>query len=89
MAELVCKMFRDSHSLGGNELVVLLSGTANEHCSGIQTRFNQALESFNENNGKPYQLSYSMGIVGYDATTAPDINMLQCFADDEMYFCKK
>lgn len=92
MAELLCNMFRDADiiaRLGGDEFVVLLPGAASEHCSGIQTRFNQALESFNANNRKPYQLSCSMGIVGYDATTAPDINMLLRLADDEMYFCKK
>lgn len=92
MAEFLCKMFRNADiiaRLGGDEFVVLLSGTANEHCSGIQARFTQALESFNANNGKPYQLSCSMGIVGYDATTAPDINMLLRLADDEMYICKK
>ncbi|MBL0563273.1 sensor domain-containing diguanylate cyclase [Aeromonas hydrophila] len=92
MAELLCKMFRNADiiaRLGGDEFVVLLSGTSNEYCSGIQARFTQALESFNTNNGKPYQLSCSMGIVGYDATTAPDINMLLRLADDEMYICKK
>lgn len=92
MAELLCKIFRDADiiaRLGGDEFVVLLPGSANENFPVIQTRFNQTLESFNANNGKPYKLSCSMGIVGYDATTAPDINMLLRLADDEMYFCKK
>ena len=92
MAELLCKIFRDADiiaRLGGDEFVVLLPGSANENFPVIQTRFNQTLESFNANNGKPYKLSCSMGIVGYDAMTAPDINMLLRLADDEMYICKK
>ncbi|MGX5835974.1 sensor domain-containing diguanylate cyclase [Aeromonas piscicola] len=92
MAELLCNVFRDADifaRLGGDEFVVLLPGIGYEHCQRIQERFNQALESFNTNNGKPYQLSCSMGIVGYDAKNAPDINMLLRLADDGMYCCKQ
>jgi len=57
MAKLFCDVFRDADifaRLGGDELVVLLLGIGGEHCQRIQERFNQALESFNDNNGKPY-----------------------------------
>jgi diguanylate cyclase (GGDEF)-like protein len=92
MAEILCNVFRDADifaRLGGDEFVVLLPGSGSEHCQRIQERLNQALENFNTNSEKPYQLSCSIGIVEYDATTAPDINMLLCLADDEMYCCKQ
>ncbi|MGL4517368.1 MAG: sensor domain-containing diguanylate cyclase [Shewanella sp.] len=92
MAEILCNVFRDADifaRLGGDEFVVLLPGSGSEHGQRTLKRLNQALKNFNANSGKPYQLSCSIGIVEYDATTAPDINMLLCLADDEMYCCKK
>lgn len=92
MAKILCNVFRDADivaRLGGDEFVVLLPGACEEHGQRVQERLNKALEHFNANNGKLYQLSCSMGIIGYDATTAPDINMLLRLADDEMYCGKQ
>lgn len=91
MAELLCHVFRDADifaRLGGDEFVALLPGTGNEHYQRIQERFYQALEHFNASSGKPYQLSCSVGIVGYDATTPPDLELLLRLADEKMYTCK-
>lgn len=91
MAELLCRVFRDADiyaRLGGDEFVVLLPGTENTHCKRIQERFEEALNEFNTNGGKPYQLSCSVGIIDYDAVTPPDLDTLLRLADEKMYLCK-
>ena len=92
MAELLCKVFRDADifaRLGGDEFVVLLPGAGSEDYQQIKGRLDRALDEFNGLESKPYRLSCSLGLVGYDATLPPDIDMLLRSADSEMYRCKR
>lgn len=74
--------------LGGDEYVVLLPETNMNNVDSINQRVIQTFNEFNKNSGKVYTLSCSIGVVEYDATTPPDLNMLLRLADEAMYRCK-
>ncbi|PJG59503.1 sensor domain-containing diguanylate cyclase [Aeromonas cavernicola] len=92
MAGLLCSVFRDADilaRLGGDEFVVLLPGAGQQHKTHIQARVAQALEQFNANSGKPYQLACSLGMVDYNPVKPPHLETLLRLADEQMYMCKQ
>lgn len=91
-ASIINMVFRNADicaRLGGDEYVVLLPETKSENFKNIKDRLTQTFNEFNKNSGKAYTLSCSIGIVGYDATTPPDLNLLLRLADEAMYRCKE
>lgn len=91
-ASLINMIFRNADicaRLGGDEYVVLLPETDCENFKSINDRVTQTFNEFNQYSGKAYTLSCSIGIVGYDATTPPDLNLLLRQADEAMYRSKE
>ncbi|CAJ1795738.1 sensor domain-containing diguanylate cyclase [Aeromonas veronii] len=90
-ASLINLIFRNADicaRLGGDEYVVLLPETNMKNVDSINQRVIQTFNEFNKHSGKVYTLSCSIGVVEYDATTPPDLNMLLRLADEAMYRCK-
>lgn len=90
-ARLIHMIFRNSDvcaRLGGDEYVVLLPEASVEYFQYMHSRITCAFYEFNLHSGKPYDLSFSIGMVSYNPATPPDLNMLLRLADEEMYRCK-
>ncbi|CAJ1795203.1 sensor domain-containing diguanylate cyclase [Aeromonas veronii] len=90
-ARLINIIFRNADicaRLGGDEYVVLLPETNIDNINSINRRVIKAFDEFNKHCSKAYTLSCSIGVVSYDATTPPDLNLLLRLADEAMYRCK-
>ncbi|HHQ4590686.1 TPA: diguanylate cyclase domain-containing protein, partial [Aeromonas veronii] len=59
-----------------------------DNINSINRRVIKAFDEFNKHCSKAYTLSCSIGVVSYDATTPPDLNLLLRLADEAMYRCK-
>ena len=91
-ANLINIIFRHADicaRLGGDEYVVLLPETSSEHFKSISDRINHSFNEFNIHSRKAYKLSCSTGMVSYNPSTPPDLNILLRLADEEMYRCKR
>lgn len=75
--------------LGGDEFAVFLTNTAEPDVPVVLAHLQAAVQSFNQNGGRPYQLDYCVGVAQYDAALHPDLAALMRSADEAMYVRKK
>lgn len=90
-AELLRETFRDSDvvsRLGGDEFVVFLVNAGRENCQHALDRLERATQLFNRRSGKPWQLSYSVGLAHYDSALHDSVDDLMREADSRMYWHK-
>lgn len=87
MAALLRETLRESDivaRVGGDEFCVLAQGV-NGDSEELRQRLQAQLHQFNGKTEKPYQLSFSMGIVKSPTSRIPNIEALMEAADERMY----
>ncbi|WP_017454473.1 sensor domain-containing diguanylate cyclase [Herbaspirillum rubrisubalbicans] len=75
--------------LGGDEFVVFLTNTALADSTVVLAHLEAAVQDFNRNGQRPYQLDYCVGVAQYDPARHPDLSALLGSADAAMYERKK
>lgn len=75
--------------LGGDEFVVLFSNTPGKMAADIMERFSQSLHEYNQKTRRGYDISFSYGIVEFDADRHDTVEALLKEGDILMYECKK
>ncbi len=88
MANLLKETFRESDILarvGGDEFVMLGSGTSSEVDYALMQRLQERLAAFNATANRPYQLSLSIGVSRYPGNQADTLEDLLHHADTMMY----
>jgi diguanylate cyclase (GGDEF)-like protein/PAS domain S-box-containing protein len=76
--------------IGGDEFVILAIEGAMESGSEVITgRLRKNLDAFNSKINRPYSLSLSMGVVGFDPDRSGQIETLLAQADAQMYLDKQ
>lgn len=91
-AEQIKTTFRDSDifaRLGGDEFAMLLINTPKEHAEGIVSRFRQSLEKYNKEAKRGYIISFSHGIVEFNAEKHSMIDAMLAEGDSLMYELKR
>src|SRR5262249_3470490 len=88
--QLLSKTFRDSDvvaRLGGDEFVVLATDCPATNVSVVRERLQDALDAFNAEGSRRYELSMSVGVATYDppGKTPRGIEELMAEADARMY----
>ncbi len=86
------KSFRDSDvfaRLGGDEFAVLLTSTTRQQAEEIIQRFGKALRDHEKHEQRTYQITFSHGIVEFDAQDHPTIDELLAEGDSLMYGVKR
>ncbi|GLX84967.1 GGDEF domain-containing protein [Thalassotalea loyana] len=89
---LLSKELRESDvlaRLGGDEFAVLFTGANIHQTHRTIKRFQQTLDEFNKNSGKPYDIEFSHGVVSYVQSAHGSIEALIEDADKQMYERKK
>jgi diguanylate cyclase (GGDEF)-like protein len=89
-SRLLARVFRQSDvlaRLGGDEFVALALEA--EHEQPVFARLEAALAAFNDEDGRPYQLSISIGAVTYDHAAHESLEQLVARADAAMYAAKR
>jgi diguanylate cyclase (GGDEF)-like protein len=84
--------FRESDilaRLGGDEFAVLAPDTHPDDADKIIGRLQEQVAAHNNESGRAYRLSLTIGAVRYDPVRTPDIDALLVLADAEMYRKKK
>jgi diguanylate cyclase (GGDEF)-like protein len=87
-ADILKKSFRDSDifaRLGGDEFVVLLTGLSAHDAKEVVENFRNALNYYNQNAQKGYDIAFSEGIVSVDFEQDTSIASLLNKADSLMY----
>jgi diguanylate cyclase (GGDEF)-like protein len=90
-AKLLRSSFRDSDVIarvGGDEFVVLMSGTTGNDSKFPMTRFNDKVASFNRNHQAVYALNYCVGVVCCTPLDNVDHDELLDLADKALYLNK-
>ena len=91
-AELIRNNFRDSDvfaRLGGDEFVVLLTDTPVGNVEDVLARFDSAVNHYNQQVKRGYDLCYSVGIAAFDPERHTSVEELLSDADTLMYQHKK
>ena len=91
-AELIRSNFRDSDvfaRLGGDEFAVLLTDTPVGKVEDVLTRFDSAVNHYNQQAQRGYDLCYSVGIAAFDPERHSSVEDLLAEADTLMYQHKK
>lgn len=91
-ANILRKTFRESDiiaRIGGDEFVVLAMGKGESDVNILKERLVKNLQLHNENEGRQYKLSLSMGVTAYQNPAAHTVNVLMSNADKLMYEQKK
>ncbi len=87
-AEQLSSTFRAADAvarIGGDEFVVLLTGTSNEYAQGKVEKFRASLEKTNKIANRGYDISFSYGLVEYESEIHNSIEDLLIQADSMMY----
>jgi diguanylate cyclase (GGDEF)-like protein len=91
-AELIRSNFRDSDvfaRLGGDEFVVLFTDTPVENVEDVLSRFDSAVNHYNKQVKRGYDLCYSVGIAAFDPEKHASVEDFLAEADTLMYQHKK
>ena len=91
-ANLLGQEFRDSDvyaRVGGDEFAVLLTGTGEDFVKQALERFQLAVDVYNEESARGYDLKFSAGYVIKRSDEGSDIDALMERADENMYEQKK
>jgi diguanylate cyclase (GGDEF)-like protein len=91
-ASILRKSFRDSDiiaRLGGDEFVILATETPETTIESLTIRLKANLDAHNTEGNKPYNLSFSMGMIQYNPDHPSSIEELLSQADKLMYEEKK
>ena len=75
--------------LGGDEFAILAQDVSESAKEIIEQRFQRQIEEFNRKNSRPYTLSVSFGIAGFDPKTETTVEELVSEADRLMYIQKQ
>jgi diguanylate cyclase (GGDEF)-like protein len=75
--------------LGGDEFVVLFSNSSSELATDAMKRLSKSLEEYNQKSNRGYDISFSYGIVEYDANKHHTVDALLTEGDSLMYEYKK
>jgi diguanylate cyclase (GGDEF)-like protein len=75
--------------LGGDEFAVLLTNVSRESAEEVMTRFQEALDQYNQESKRGYEISFSYGIVEFDRDKHQTIEELLNAGDLQMYENKK
>ncbi|CAH0528974.1 GGDEF domain-containing protein [Vibrio hippocampi] len=89
---LLTENFRDSDviaRIGGDEFVVLMSGTTDIEAQTPLSRFEEHVSQFNRNEKSSYELSYSVGVVCCSPLEEVSHQDMLQRADQAMYLCKR
>tara|TARA_R110002050_G_scaffold78353_6_gene167259 strand:- start:547 stop:1530 length:984 start_codon:yes stop_codon:yes gene_type:complete len=90
-ARLLVSSFRGSDIIArfaGDEFVVLLSQTDETIVNDVLRRFQQSVQQHNQHNAKPYQLTYSKGVVHRQANQALSLYEYLVTVDKAMFVDK-
>lgn len=91
-ANLMTSVFRSSDvfaRLGGDEFVVLLAHATRQQAQEIIHKLAQALDRYNREACRGYDIVFSHGIIEFDAKQHPSIHALLSTGDALMYEIKK
>lgn len=91
-ANIMREIFRDSDvfgRIGGDEFVALLTNTDGQQIDATLVRFQNALNEYNQNSQRGYELKFSVGHVSIQAEIALSIEQLLEQADKLMYAQKQ
>ncbi|MBO9538115.1 sensor domain-containing diguanylate cyclase [Herbaspirillum sp.] len=91
-SSLLAGNFRESDvigRLGGDEFSIFLANTSIDEAGAVLRHFERAVQQFNQDRQRGYDLSYSVGIVEFDAVAHRDIGALMHRADTLMYEQKR
>tara|TARA_Y100001956_G_C4128832_1_gene192179 strand:- start:6983 stop:7942 length:960 start_codon:yes stop_codon:yes gene_type:complete len=91
-ARLLKGSFRDSDVLariGGDEFIVLMSGTSETVANIALERFRRAVDAYNVSNNKEYQIHFSVGVASAKVAHGVELSSLIELADQRMYQAKK
>jgi diguanylate cyclase (GGDEF)-like protein len=91
-ANILRTILRDSDvigRLGGDEFVALLTDSVQSHTSELLLRLKQALDEYNTEAERGYDIRYSVGQVEYNVERHPSIESLILESDTNMYANKK
>jgi diguanylate cyclase (GGDEF)-like protein/PAS domain S-box-containing protein len=92
VADVLTETFRESDvvaRIGGDEFVVLAIETNGAPAEVLTARLQEKLEARNAREGRPYELSLSMGLARYDPERPCSIDDLLARADRVMYGQKR
>lgn len=87
-AEVMRSVFRESDiigRIGGDEFVVMLTGTSQEQIKIILDRFKTEMDEMNAAINKPYLIEYSAGIASFTHDTDLSLEAMIAEADSAMY----
>jgi diguanylate cyclase (GGDEF)-like protein len=91
-ANLLRDNFRDSDvfaRMGGDEFVALLTGTGEEYVQQVLESFQRAVDQYNTEAARGYDLKYSAGYAIRKSDDSSDIEVLLARADELLYEQKK
>lgn len=91
-AEILKDSFRQSDVIcrwGGDEFIVLLSGSVDTSAEIEMDRIRQKIDAFNARSDRPYTLAMSLGVVPVDLTSGVPLDDIIAQADESMYEHKR
>ncbi|MEW6186161.1 MAG: PAS domain S-box protein [Thermodesulfobacteriota bacterium] len=91
-AQILKETFRESDiiaRIGGDEFAVLALETAGVNSEFLILRLEKELEHFNKKGSRPFRLSLSIGLAGYDPERPVSLDALLAEADRRMYEQKR
>ncbi len=87
-ADVLKDAFRDSDivaRIGGDEFVVLAIDIAEGKAAALARRLRERIQARNTERGRPYQVSFSLGLARYDPERPSSLQELLTAADRKMY----
>ncbi|MGB5520076.1 MAG: sensor domain-containing diguanylate cyclase [Gammaproteobacteria bacterium] len=75
--------------IGGDEFVILFSSTSRPIAADVMEKFKKALNRYNQQASRGYDISFSYGVVEFHPDKHDNIEALLVEGDSLMYECKK
>jgi len=89
LLKIQCRDSDLSARLGGDEFAVLLTNVSRASAEDVMTRFQEALDQYNQESKRGYEISFSYGIVEFDRDKHQTIEELLKAGDLLMYESKQ